>query len=254
MGAPGPSLPGTGDKWMPCAREIFTVVPWVPHPSFAWVGRRELDSASSLPFRFLVSSSPCSLVPFFPVSIQPRQKRLTPRRLQMIRNIFRRLPVIARRPDAHPITALACKFNHIRSRISAQQFLLQIECRVLAVKRANLHAPPPANIVGLRRRVDIHPHPRQSRAINAVAFAAAIVRSRIRPPTNGPRSVIRITAVCPVVRFVTAISDPIGSVRFAAVIASSSNTCPFAARRPLYGAEYHVAYPVSLKIGWCVAT
>jgi hypothetical protein len=65
---------------------------------------------------------------------------------------------------------------------------------------------------------------------------------------------MRITPAWPVVIFVTITSEPIGSVRCAAVIASSSNTWPFAALRPLYGAVYHVASPVSLRIGVCVAT
>src|SRR5579863_10243890 len=87
-----------------------------------------------------------------------------------------------------------------------------------------------------------------------IAFADAIVRSRFLSGTNGPRSLIRIADDCRVVRFVTTISDPIGSVRCAAVSASSRNTCPFAALRPLYGAVYQVAAPVSLKIGLCDRT
>jgi hypothetical protein len=44
---------------------------------------------------------------------------------------------------------------------------------------------------------------------------------------------MRIAEDCRVLRLVTTISDPIGSVRCAAVNASSLKTCPLAAFRPL---------------------
>ena len=52
---------------------------------------------------------------------------------------------------------------------------------------------------------------------------------------------MRMALDWPVFTFVTTTSDPMGSVRCAAVIAQSSKTCPLAARLPLYGAVYHVA-------------
>ena len=47
----------------------------------------------------------------------------------------------------------------------------------------------------------------------------------MRPSTKGPRSVIRMAPDCPVCRLVTTISDPMGSVRCAAVMAWSLKTC-----------------------------
>ena len=64
-------------------------------------------------------------------------------------------------------------------------------------------------------------------------FAEAMVRSMVLSGTNGPRSLTRIAEACRVWRFVTTISEPMGSVRCAAVSASSLKTCPFAAFRPL---------------------
>ena len=49
--------------------------------------------------------------------------------------------------------------------------------------------------------------------------AAAKERSITRPSINGPRSVMRISAECPVLTLVTRTIEPSGRVRCAAVIA-----------------------------------
>ena len=54
----------------------------------------------------------------------------------------------------------------------------------------------------------------------------------MRPPWNGPRSLMRTVTVAPVRAFVTSTRVPNGSVRCAAVSASGSNRSPEAVRLP----------------------
>src|SRR5664279_1046761 len=86
------------------------------------------------------------------------------------------------------------------------------------------------------------------------ALADATERSSTRPSTNGPRSVTRTTTDCPVARFVTLMSEFIGSVRWAAVNAFWSKICPLAPRWLWYGGPYQLDRPSSVEMGEWVAT
>lgn len=67
----------------------------------------------------------------------------------------------------------------------------------------------------------------------------------MRPPANGPRSLMRTSTDRPLSRLVTRTQVPNGSVRWAAVIWPMSYTSPLAVRRPWYGWPYHDASPDS---------
>ena len=62
--------------------------------------------------------------------------------------------------------------------------------------------------------------------------AAALERSRMRLPWNGPRSLTRTTTLRPLRTLVTRSRVPKGNRRWAAVKASGLNRAPLAVRRP----------------------
>src|ERR1044072_8036036 len=72
--------------------------------------------------------------------------------------------------------------------------------------------------------------------------AAAFVRSITRPPTKGPRSLMRTTTDLPVFKFSTLTFVPNGNERCAAVIAPGSQRSPDAV---LLVRVYHDARPTS---------
>src|ERR1700722_9574703 len=71
--------------------------------------------------------------------------------------------------------------------------------------------------------------------------AARLDRSKLRPRTCGPRSLIRTVTDFPVLGLVTITLDPIGKVLEAAVISSGSNTSPLAVRRPAISSPWYDA-------------
>jgi hypothetical protein len=77
-----------------------------------------------------------------------------------------------------------------------------------------------------------------------IRLAAASDRSRLRPLTNGPRSLTLTTTELPVERLVTRIRDPRGKVLDAAVKLCSLKTSPLVVRRPLNPGPYHEALTI----------
>jgi len=86
---------------------------------------------------------------------------------------------------------------------------------------------------GLGRLVDIEADLGGAHAINSRRLSRRDGEVEDSAVDEGPRSVIRMAADWPVRRFVTVTSEPMGSVRCAAVNALSLNTSPLAALRPL---------------------
>ena len=108
--------------------------------------------------------------------------------------ILRHLAIVALRTNPHPVALLAWKLDHIRIRVFTDKLFLQLRWRRVSLWNAPIcthHRP--AGIDRLRRP-DIRPaEPQPSRPYRFPwPSQQAIVRSRILPSTNGPRSVMRI--------------------------------------------------------------
>ncbi len=96
-------------------------------------------------------------------------------------------------------------------------------------------APPSVSVVVTTRTFAV------PASIIPMLSAAALDRSMMRPPMNGPRSLIRTTTERPLVRFSTSTLVPNGSDRCAAVSSLGSIFSPFAVI--LAGSEYQEAWP-----------
>src|SRR5262245_39661251 len=79
--------------------------------------------------------------------------------------------------------------------------------------------------------------------IMSMVRAAAYDRSITRPPTNGPRSLIRTSTERPLVRLVTMVREPSGSDGCAAVSSFWSKISPLAVRLPWKPGPYQEAMP-----------
>jgi hypothetical protein len=79
--------------------------------------------------------------------------------------------------------------------------------------------------------------------------AAPRDKSILRPPTYGPRSVIRTSTDFPLLGFVTRTIEPSGSVLEAAVIRFGSKRSPFEVRWPANSDPYHEAVTTPLSLG-----
>src|SRR3984893_10435628 len=78
-------------------------------------------------------------------------------------------------------------------------------------------------------------------AVRPIFCAARCERSRLRPRTNGPRSLMRTLTERPFETLVTRTTEPSGSVREAAVSRLGSNRSPLDVRCPLNASPYHEA-------------
>jgi hypothetical protein len=78
-------------------------------------------------------------------------------------------------------------------------------------------------------------------AVRPIFCAARCERSRLRPRTNGPRSLMRTLTERPFETLVTCTTEPSGSVGEAAVSWLGSNRSPLDVRRPLNPGPYHEA-------------
>ena len=86
----------------------------------------------------------------------------------MLRHVHCRIAVAVMRRDPHPVLASTCrKVDHARSRIFPHQHLLIRKGSPLAGKYSDLHTPSSARPNGLRRPVNVHPHPIDSIAVNS---------------------------------------------------------------------------------------
>ena len=80
-------------------------------------------------------------------------------------------------------------------------------------------------------------------AIRPMSVAAALERSMIRLPTNGPRSLILTCVARPFARFFTFSHVSNGSRLCAAVISFMLYVSPLLVFRPWYGYPYQLATP-----------
>jgi len=78
-------------------------------------------------------------------------------------------------------------------------------------------------------------------AVRPIFCAAPCERSRLRPRTNGPRSLMRTLTERPFETLVTCTTEPSGSVLEAAVSWLGSNRSPLDVRRPANPGPYHEA-------------